>query len=1172
MGKIKKILENELVGGTQSTDVYPITSTKAVYDTANKLLDDYIKHLNNTYTFKGVATPTLTPASTDEPIFYIALSKGAYTKFGDIELDSDEVAIIKYNNGKWIKDTLNIAKMDILNKSDSSLKNQQSLAGTKLGIIPSKLTWEVGTIINGAANTNSSYLHSNFIPVKEGGHYTVCVSTGNTNRPISGYGNDTEDSYISSAFSDIRYSVGEANTIDIVIPNGVNYIRIIQVPEYPGDYGVFLFEGGVLQDISTKIEESSEFTKGLVKEMEIYSNDTIDSIALEISNLGNEIHSSRYKATDYIKASAGDIIYIKSSGDPSIGGIVYDSNKVPIDALYRNNIDSIVTILPENAAYFRASGLKDKSFVVKKDSVVSAFKKENSKTLQNYAQKIDIYGNTLSNVLTGVGSVQIKWSDGVLNSDGSTNLTTTGKISNFIPVKGGDMYLVGYSSKANISSVAFYSENSESSYIEYNYTSNRSGYNIDYIIIPTGANFMRICYYLSNKDDGAFGATVIDSKRGIIKDINGQNYLIGSYIGYEPIDIKWLFGVLKTDGTATYSGSRYISNFIKVNEGEEYLLGLSTGNYIANFPLAGYSIDSEEGFISGAFSNVNIQSAVAQYKKVTIPNGVNYIRISYNAECPGYYGAIKLNTGGELKKIKSINEGLKQESTDRKSEIARLERLINESSTDIGEGSITWGMLSEEVKQAVGSGGNITNSPDGEFITTTSDNRLTFADKKYSPSSYSGLGRKYLRKNIVNGVNTLTDSLFENLQNTIFIIQYDYIIPEGSTVNLPKNSILKFEGGSIRGGILKGSYTEIDAGIFSIFSNITLSGIWKNTYCYAAWFGAVGDGTTDDRLSIQNALDSPFLEIILHKGSFSIGSYTDISRFIAIVVPRYKSLVGTCRGTRIVAKKGKQIENMIAVNDYCTIKNFTIASSYDNTESGEPINFNIINAVISNPDFCPYLRVENINILCVSGYGFNVPSYIAELNFCTVNYANIGFKIGGAVRDGEIINGTSTMLRNCYCQNIKKNAYYIYHLSYAIIEQCAADSCGFYKYSQDVIQNKLYYPIYLIEGSRSVALKSCGSEGCGQIAHIKDSHEISIEGCILTSNPEMNNSSDWLYKFEKSSFCKISDTVVTNTKLQEIINADYETSNIVLFNNCNTSYNTITTSNTSGNTKAFKVI
>ena len=39
MGRIKKILENELLGGAQSTDIYPVTSTKAVYDTKNTSLD-----------------------------------------------------------------------------------------------------------------------------------------------------------------------------------------------------------------------------------------------------------------------------------------------------------------------------------------------------------------------------------------------------------------------------------------------------------------------------------------------------------------------------------------------------------------------------------------------------------------------------------------------------------------------------------------------------------------------------------------------------------------------------------------------------------------------------------------------------------------------------------------------------------------------------------------------------------------------------------------------------------------------------------------------------------------------------------------------------------------------------------------------------------------------------
>lgn len=39
MGNIKKILENELIGGTKSTDIYPVTSIKAVYDENSERLD-----------------------------------------------------------------------------------------------------------------------------------------------------------------------------------------------------------------------------------------------------------------------------------------------------------------------------------------------------------------------------------------------------------------------------------------------------------------------------------------------------------------------------------------------------------------------------------------------------------------------------------------------------------------------------------------------------------------------------------------------------------------------------------------------------------------------------------------------------------------------------------------------------------------------------------------------------------------------------------------------------------------------------------------------------------------------------------------------------------------------------------------------------------------------------
>ena len=106
MGKIRKILETELVGGTQSTDVYPVTSTKAVYDTNNKVLDDYIQHLKKTSTFAGIATPTTNPGTPDGPVFYIA-GEGTYANFSNIVIEAGQLGILKWN-GTWSKEVLEI--------------------------------------------------------------------------------------------------------------------------------------------------------------------------------------------------------------------------------------------------------------------------------------------------------------------------------------------------------------------------------------------------------------------------------------------------------------------------------------------------------------------------------------------------------------------------------------------------------------------------------------------------------------------------------------------------------------------------------------------------------------------------------------------------------------------------------------------------------------------------------------------------------------------------------------------------------------------------------------------------------------------------------------------------------------------------------------------------------
>ena len=73
--------------------------------------------------------------------------------------------------------------------------------------------------------------------------------------------------------------------------------------------------------------------------------------------------------------------------------------------------------------------------------------------------------------------------------------------------------------------------------------------------------------------------------------------------------------------------------------------------------------------------------------------------------------------------------------------------------------------IMREVNEAIGERtpieihGDVTNAPDEEDLTSVNvggTDVLKFKDKAYNPLTYSGMGRKILRKNMVNGINTLT--------------------------------------------------------------------------------------------------------------------------------------------------------------------------------------------------------------------------------------------------------------------------------------------------------------------------------------------------------------------------------------------------------------------------------
>lgn len=96
--------------------------------------------------------------------------------------------------------------------------------------------------------------------------------------------------------------------------------------------------------------------------------------------------------------------------------------------------------------------------------------------------------------------------------------------------------------------------------------------------------------------------------------------------------------------------------------------------------------------------------------------------------------------------------------------------------------------------------------PADEEDITEQNGTLQLANKTYDKQSFSGLGRVYLRKNIVGDKNVLTQAMI-NKANTIYVIQYDYDLKEAN-INIPENCVLQFDGGSLSNGTIVGNNTN----------------------------------------------------------------------------------------------------------------------------------------------------------------------------------------------------------------------------------------------------------------------------------------------------------------------------------------------------------------------------
>lgn len=187
---------------------------------------------------------------------------------------------------------------------------------------------------------------------------------------------------------------------------------------------------------------------------------------------------------------------------------------------------------------------------------------------------------------------------------------------------------------------------------------------------------------------------------------------------------------------------------------------------------------------------------------------------------------------------------------------------------------------------------NIENAPDYEDLTEAGNGTIKFADKEYSKASFSGLGRIYLRKNIVDGMNILSQDMLVK-DNTRYVIQYDYNL-NGQTVEVPENCVLQFDGGSIANGTIKGTFEVRTSKNDILFNNVSVEFKITNHTIESEWFGEISE-SVDSSIAINKSLSASQSTNVVRfpMRSFTVANPIVVSSTRTIDGRNYKNRIGT---------------------------------------------------------------------------------------------------------------------------------------------------------------------------------------------------------------------------------------------------------------------------------------
>ncbi len=336
--------------------------------------------------------------------------------------------------------------------------------------------------------------------------------------------------------------------------------------------------------------------------------------------------------------------------------------------------------------------------------------------------------------------------------------------------------------------------------------------------------------------------------------------------------------------------------------------------------------------------------------------------------------------------------------------------------------------------------------------------------------------------------------------NTIYEIRYSFFL--NKDIVIPEGCLLEFNGGSISGAhTITGNNTVIRAGVFKIFStDIILAGTWKVIEAYPEWFGAKGDGCTDDTYSINKCFEF-FPKTVLCGTNYYVNKPD--TNGILLSLPSEHSLYGVNinAGYNLISIKTgtAHYTTVLQVGERCTIENIRIVGNSDNlsdrsiTPSSSGISTTGSKALSS-------LRLIRVFVKCCE-IGFDLQCYMSVLEQCDSYQCYVGFYVHGDVSDGKVLSETTSLsIKNCFAHNTTYNGFKLVGVTYSVLEALGSDFCGYI--GSEIITteqqvDKNIYHAYNFERCSNIVCNSLGAEICYKFIRASYSQNIIFNACFM---------------------------------------------------------------------------